>query len=92
MNDNNVPSLNPVPVSAPQIPVPATNVAVPLAVPPAKKGFPKIIIAALGTVILIVLILLAVKLIAGSKKTSLSQITWWGLWEDPATVQPLIAT
>jgi ABC-type glycerol-3-phosphate transport system substrate-binding protein len=60
------------------------------AVPPHKKTFPKIFIFIGAGLVVLVLLILVVKLILSSKNGASGQITWWGLWEDPATVTPLI--
>jgi multiple sugar transport system substrate-binding protein len=59
-------------------------------IPPPKKKFPKIIIFVIVGLVVISLIFLAIKLITGSKGRPSGEITWWGLWEDPAIVTPLI--
>ncbi len=75
--------------TAPSVSSPATPVETP---PPAKKGFPKIVLilaivlglAALG----FLLVKLVLPRIKGEKEVTL---IWWGLWEDQAVVAPLIA-
>jgi len=75
--------------AAPSVSSPATPVETP---PPAKKGFPKIVLilaivlglAALG----FLLVKLVLPRIKGEKEVTL---IWWGLWEDQAVVTPLIA-
>jgi len=70
---------------------PVTQNTVPNSPPPVKKGFPKIIFVILGVVLLLALIFVVVTKFVLPKNTS-SQLTWWGLWEDASTVQPLITT
>lgn len=54
-----------------------------------KKGFPKIFLILGAVVLLLVVGFLIFKALSGLRKGS-SEITWWGLWEDASTVQPLI--
>ena len=61
----------------------------PSVVPPSKKRLPKVLIFAGVGLILLAVVFLALKLI-GSKGGATGQITWWGLWEDPSVVSPLI--
>lgn len=69
-------------------PQPQAQPAMPV-IPPPKKGFPKILIY-IGALIVVVLVaLIAVNLFKGISPSS-SSVTWWGLWEDTSTVQPLI--
>ena len=58
---------------------------------PPKPGFPKAVIFAIGGLLIIILLFAVFKILTSStgKKTE-GNITWWGLWEDPAIVQPLI--
>jgi multiple sugar transport system substrate-binding protein len=42
-----------------------------------------------GAVILLILIFLVVRSVFSTRRSS-SELTWWGLWEEAATVQPLI--
>lgn len=59
--------------------------------PNKKRGFPKAAIFAVVALILIGLILVAVKILIGpGTSKSTGTVTWWGLWEDPAIIQPLI--
>jgi len=64
----------------------------PVISPPAKKTFPKIVIFAAVGIIVLVLIFVAVKILTPSSGSGASTgtITWWGLWEDQSTIQPLI--
>jgi multiple sugar transport system substrate-binding protein len=80
---------NPAPSVTP--PQNATGVS-PVVPPPAKKPFPKTVIFAAVGVVILVLILVVVKILTSSSKPSGSAgtITWWGLWENQSTVQPLI--
>lgn len=59
--------------------------------PPAKKRFPSFLIWGLGAVIIGLLIFFVYKFISGRTSASSVQITWWGLWEDSATVSSLIS-
>ncbi|MCX6705025.1 MAG: ABC transporter substrate-binding protein, partial [Candidatus Woesebacteria bacterium] len=77
---------------APQIPVvevPVQQAPTPV-IPPPKKRSPKIFIFIVAGLILLTVAFLVVRLMMGSKSGSSGQITWWGLWEDPAAVVPLI--
>jgi len=79
------------------IPVVTQNSAVnspPIVPPPPKKTFPKIAIFAIVAVVVLALLFAVFKIIASRSSSSVSSgtITWWGLWEDPATIQPLIDT
>lgn len=56
---------------------------------PPKRRIPKPLIFAGIALILIVIIFLVFRAVTGLKKGS-SGITWWGLWEDASSVQPLI--
>jgi len=40
--------------------------------------------------VLLVIAFLVIKMMIGSKGGTSGQITWWGLWEDPSIVTPLI--
>lgn len=73
----------------PQPAAPAQGTA-PVVPPPPKRGFPKIFIWVGVAIAVIILALLAINLLKGGGISSNSQITWWGLWEDTNTVQPLI--
>src|SRR4030042_3273768 len=84
----NDPSFSP-PV-VPQAPISGAPIPPPTSiVPPPKKGFPKILIFIGVGLILLVIAFLAVKLL-GPKGGALGEITWWGLWEEPVVVTPLI--
>lgn len=58
--------------------------------PPPKRGFPKILIF-IGVLIPVILLIFLAFNLLGSRKGSSGQITWWGLWEDPSVVSPLIS-
>lgn len=58
-------------------------------VPPPKRGFPKIVLYIGAAVLALILIIVGISIFRGSSSSS-STITWWGLWEDASTVQPLI--
>ena len=78
------------PPLVPQTPISVAPIPPPTSiVPPPKKGFPKILIFIGVGLILLVIVFLAVKLL-GPKGGALGEITWWGLWEEPAVVTPLI--
>jgi multiple sugar transport system substrate-binding protein len=82
-----------VPTASPTTPIfgapTQTTTSAPLPIiPPHKKSFPKIFIFVGVGLVLLLLILLVIKLVT-SKGTS-GQLTWWGLWEDPSVVTPLI--
>ena len=66
----------------------------PIVPPPPKKTFPKIAIFAVVAVLILVLVFAVFKIFTSSSGSVVSSgtITWWGLWEDPTTVQPLIDT
>ena len=81
---------SPVAITTPS--VPNTSNVPPIVPPLTKKKFPKTIIFAAAGLVVLILILVVVKILTSSTKTSSSggTITWWGLWETQATVQPLI--
>jgi len=85
----NDPSFSPPIVSQ----VPPLGVAVPSVppsvVPPPKKRFPKALIFVGVGLILLLIAFFAFKLV-GPKGGASGQIAWWGLWNDPAVVTPLI--
>lgn len=69
--------------------VPPVMNSAPIIPPPPKRQIPKVAIwAGVGLVVIIVILLIA-RLFTGTKKSS-STITWWGLWEDPGVITPLI--
>jgi ABC-type glycerol-3-phosphate transport system substrate-binding protein len=72
--------------------VPPQNVPQPTIMPPPpKKPFPKVIIFMVVALVLFALIFAVIKLlIPSSSNKATGTLTWWGLWEDPAIVQPLI--
>lgn len=53
------------------------------------NGKSKILIG-LGIVLLVVILISVLIRVFSKTKTGSSEITWWGLWEDPSIVQPLI--
>jgi multiple sugar transport system substrate-binding protein len=64
----------------------------PIVPPSPKKPFPKIIILIAAVALVLVLVFIVFKILtsrSGSKVSS-GTITWWGLWEEAVTVQPLI--
>ena len=76
----------PIPQSAPQVTPPVMS-------PPMKKSFPKGAIFAIVAIVMVVLIFIVFRILTSSStstKTTAGTITWWGLWEDPSVVQPLI--
>jgi len=81
-NSSATPQAPPSGASVQQIPLPI--------IPPPKKRFPKILIFISAGLILLVAAFLAVRLMMNSKSGTSGQITWWGLWEDPSVVTPLI--
>lgn len=86
----NDPSFSPPPVAKVPVSTSPIQQTPPPIVPPAKKKFPKILIfLGIGLVLLIAAIMV-IRLMMGSKGGASGQITWWGLWEDPAVVTPLI--
>lgn len=80
-------------VNTSQSPVPGTPPQKPAAPPlvpiPPKKGFPKALLWAGIALLVIVVGYLIFRAVSGLRSGS-SGITWWGLWEDASTVQPLI--
>lgn len=82
---NSPPPVSQVPVAG----VPAQQPP-PSIVPPPKKRVPKLLIFAGIGLVLVAIILLVIKLTTGSKGGASGQIIWWGLWDDPAVVTPLI--
>ena len=90
MPPKNIYQNSPPPVA--QVPVagsPAQQIP-PSIVPPPKKGFPKILVFVVAGLILIGVVFLIIRLMSGSKSGASGQITWWGLWDDPTIVTPLI--
>ena len=82
------------PVTNNSEPTPATSQesVVSVVTTPPKKGFPKVLILAVLVLILLGFGLFAfLKVRSTTKVTSSGEITWWGLWEDEATISPLIA-
>jgi multiple sugar transport system substrate-binding protein len=76
------------------IPVATQNSeSVPPIIPPSpKKTFPKIIIFIAVAALLLILVFTVFKILSSRSGSGISSgtITWWGLWEDQTTVQPLI--
>lgn len=59
--------------------------------PQPKKKFPVGLILGLGVVLLlVVLFFLFRNIFTGTKKGSEADLTYWGLWEDEAMIEPLI--
>ncbi len=67
--------------------IPATT---PQTVTPPKRKFPKVFLVALIGLVLLALVFVIIKFLP-KKATSSGEITMWGLWEDEATLAPLIA-
>ncbi len=100
MNDGQNPVSGQFVESGPTVP-PVSNIPAPQTaqnLPPApiiasapKKGSPKVLIFAVVAIVIIALIFAVFKILSSSssKKTT-GSLTWWGLWEDPNIVQPLI--
>lgn len=61
----------------------------PVIPPPQKKEFPKILVWVGITVLVIILVLVGIKIFTKVAPGG-STITWWGLWEDSSTIQPMI--
>lgn len=89
------PKIQKQPANQEQAPRSVSSTVPPVVPPPAKKEFSRIIIlAAIGTIGLI-LVFIIIKIVISSfrgTRISAGTITWWGLWEDPSVVQPLINT
>jgi ABC-type glycerol-3-phosphate transport system substrate-binding protein len=85
----NDPSFSPPPVQQVPVSVSPTTPTPSSVIPPPKKSFPKIFIFAGVILILLVVGFFALKML-GSKTGTSGEITWWGLWEDPNIVTPLI--
>lgn len=86
MPDQNVYQAPVPPVQSPTVP------GVVAAPPPPKKGLPKaVIFAAVGLIALVVLFLLIRAILSVLGTGGKAEITWWGLWEDAATVEPVIS-
>ena len=85
---------NPVPSATPFMPVPEVA-----PVPPSPnnkilnfiKEKSKILIIA-GVGLLVVILAVVLFKVFSKTKTEGNEITWWGLWEDPSIVQPLITS
>lgn len=60
--------------------------------PPPKKTFPKFIIYGIAGLLVIVVLVVIGKMFFSKKTSSVANITWWGLWEDQATVSSLISS
>ena len=83
------PTFNAPPAPIPSPTVPTQQVAAPV-IPSPKKRFPKSLLFVIAGIVLVVIALLIFKLVGGSRGGISGQITWWGLWEDPVIVEPLI--
>ncbi len=59
--------------------------------PSSRKRFPKTLIFAVMGIVLVAIFVLIFKVMGGLRGGISGQITWWGLWEDSAIVEPLIA-
>lgn len=88
---------------APLDPMPAAPPPPPSSPPPppqqsnvvsggSKRGFPKILIILLVLILgLAAIFFLVTRLMSGGAGTQAAELTWWGLWEEEATVAPIIA-
>jgi len=86
-----VDSMSPAP---PPPPPPSGNQDSMVMAPKPKRGFPKkLILVVLVLVLLVGLagLVFGVVLPGLTKSTKEVSLVWWGLWEDPAVVEPLIA-
>lgn len=82
------------PVAPPPVPLQTVNNPQAATSQKPKKELPKALIFAGIAVLVLVIVFIAYKIISsslGGNKSS-GTITWWGLWEDQTTVQPLIDT
>src|SRR5687768_2210652 len=73
--------------------MPPQNVNAINTITPVKKKFPiGIFIAIFGVILLIVIGFALFKKFTGNNSGSTTgELTWWGLWEDPNIVTPLIS-
>ncbi len=82
------------PSSINAVPIETSQTTPPLAPPPDSandKSFPyKMILFGIFALLLIVGAIFAVMSFAQKKTSGPVQLTYWGLWEDAATIQPLI--
>lgn len=62
----------------------------PIIPPKPKRTFPKVLLLIPALLVVIILAIVVSKLFGGVTNVGNSTITWWGLWEDQTTVQPLI--
>lgn len=86
-NTYSMPTQPPVPSTTP--PNPAGSVQ--SVKPSAKKPFPKVLILAAVAVLLVIAVFAVYKILTSNNSSKpTGEITWWGLWEDQAIVQPLI--
>lgn len=69
---------------------PAAQTPMPIIPPKPSRVLPKFLIWIGVVIIVIVLAFAAFKFISGRSQGGSSGITWWGLWEDSQTIQPLI--
>lgn len=90
-NNNTDQNLNP--LTPPLTPTPTTVSMLP---PAPKNKFlnfikekSKILII-VGVIVLVAVLSLVVFKVFNKAKTGGSEITWWGLWEDPSIIQPLV--
>jgi multiple sugar transport system substrate-binding protein len=66
------------------------NTTPPVVPAPPNKGFPKVAIFAGVAFVVLILIFVVFKVLTSSSQSPTGTITWWGLWEDPVVVKPLI--
>ena len=89
MPQDNVPAIpQPTQSTSNQSTFPAAQT--PVVPPPPKKSFPKALIWVGVALLIVVIVFVAFKALSSQKSSSSATITWWGLWEDPATVASLI--
>src|SRR3990170_6029767 len=78
------------PVPAPQSPSPL-GVSAPLATSGGGSRLPKVILVMVVVLLVIGLGFLAIRTFFKGRTPSFSNtITWWGLWEEPSVITPLI--
>src|SRR3989344_434031 len=83
-------------INAPQIqevsPVSGSDEVVSSPPPPAKKSFPKFLLI-IPLLLIFALVVFGISRLISSRRIAPSangEITWWGLWEDDSTMNPLI--
>ena len=87
------PTLPPAPlVNTPNM-GPAINLPVGSFVPPPpKKGiFKTFLLIGMGIVVLILIGLVIAKVFGGGVTSKETTLTWWGLWEEPSVISPIVA-